>query len=169
MYLGSIPPPGPLIVTISFVITSSVIGSFSGNPIPFDKSAAIEVISSLIKGELGSVVKLTVFRPSMRKKISFDLTRANIVVKHVPYGGIDEDGIGYIRITKFSRNTFKDFSEALNALKDQNLLGLVIDLRSNSGGLLKNAINMGIYKPVDYKKKPKSYCGMTITDNPFFD
>ena len=35
--------------------------------------------------------------------------------------------------------------------------------------LLKNAINMGIYKPVDYKKKPKSYCGMTITDNPYFD
>ena len=106
------------------------------------KGMKLKDASSLIKGELGSVVKLTVFRPSMRKKISFDLTRANIVVKHVPYWGIDEDGIGYIRITKFSRNTFKDFSEALNDLKDQNLLGLVIDLRSNSGGLLKNAINI---------------------------
>jgi len=35
--------------------------------------------------------------------------------------------------------------------------------------LLKNAINMGIYEPVDYKKKPKRYCGMTISDNPYFD
>mgnify|MGYP006082885987 CR=1 FL=1 len=35
--------------------------------------------------------------------------------------------------------------------------------------LLKNAIKMGIYKPVDYKKSPKKYCGMTITDNPYFD
>ena len=33
----------------------------------------------------------------------------------------------------------------------------------------KNAINMGIYEPVDYKKKPKRYCGMTISDNPYFD
>ena len=35
--------------------------------------------------------------------------------------------------------------------------------------LLKNAINMGIYEPVDYKKKPVSYCGMEITDNPYYD
>ena len=35
--------------------------------------------------------------------------------------------------------------------------------------LLKNAINMGIYEPVDYKKKPKRYCVMTISDNPYFD
>ena len=35
--------------------------------------------------------------------------------------------------------------------------------------LLKNAVTMGLYKPVDYKKKPKDYCGMTITDNPYYD
>ena len=35
--------------------------------------------------------------------------------------------------------------------------------------LLKDAVKMGIYKPVDYKKKPKSYCGMNITDNPYYD
>tara|TARA_Y100000022_G_C13185925_1_gene345723 strand:- start:205 stop:801 length:597 start_codon:yes stop_codon:yes gene_type:complete len=35
--------------------------------------------------------------------------------------------------------------------------------------LLKNAVNMGIYKPVDYKKKPQPYCGMDITDNPYYD
>lgn len=35
--------------------------------------------------------------------------------------------------------------------------------------LLENAIKIGIYKPVDYKKENQSYCGMTITDNPFYD
>jgi len=35
--------------------------------------------------------------------------------------------------------------------------------------LLKNAAKIGIYKPVDYKKKPKNYCGMKITDNPYYD
>ena len=99
--------------------------------------------SSLIKGELGSVVKLTVFRPAERKKITFELTRDNIKIKHVPCcHEIDDDGIGYIRITKFSKNTAKDFSETLNDLKDQGMTGLVIDLRGNSGGLLSNAINI---------------------------
>lgn len=35
--------------------------------------------------------------------------------------------------------------------------------------LLKNAVKIGIYEPVDYKKKPKKYCGMTISDNPYYD
>lgn len=35
--------------------------------------------------------------------------------------------------------------------------------------LLKNGVKIGIYKPVDYKNKPKNYCGMKITDNPYYD
>ena len=35
--------------------------------------------------------------------------------------------------------------------------------------LLKNAVSMGIYNPVDYSKKPKTYCGTDITDNPYFN
>ena len=35
--------------------------------------------------------------------------------------------------------------------------------------LLKDAVKLGIYKPVDYKKNPKSYCGMNISDNPYYD
>ena len=98
--------------------------------------------SKQIKGELGSVVNLTIYRRSERKKILFELTRSNITIKHVPYWGVDENGIGYIRITKFSKNTAKDFSIAIRELKDLGMLGLVIDLRSNSGGLLNNAINI---------------------------
>ena len=106
------------------------------------KGMTLKDASSLIKGELGSIVKLTIFRPSEKKKIIFELTRANIIVKHVPYWGVDDDGIGYVRITKFSKNTAKDFSLAINDIKDEEIKGLVIDLRSNSGGLLSNAINI---------------------------
>ena len=70
------------------------------------------------------------------------MTRANIIVKHVPYWGVDEKGIGYIRISKFSKNTAKDFNTALKELVEKNMLGLVIDLRGNSGGLLSNSINI---------------------------
>ena len=106
------------------------------------KGMSLKDASKLIKGELGSVVELTIYRPSARTKISFELTRANIVIKHVPYWGVDENGIGYIRITKFSKNTAKDFSTGLQELIDENLKGLVIDLRGNSGGLLNNSINI---------------------------
>ncbi|MAZ60714.1 MAG: hypothetical protein CMG50_00870 [Candidatus Marinimicrobia bacterium] len=65
-----------------------------------------------------------------------------MIVKHVPYWGVDKDNIGYIRITRFSRNASKDFKKGLEELQKQNIKGLVIDLRGNSGGLLSNAINI---------------------------
>jgi len=106
------------------------------------KGMTLSDASKLIKGELGSVVVLTVYRPSARKKIEFELTRSNIVIKHVPYWGVDKDGIGYIRVTKFSKNTAKDFGIGLQELVEQDLKGLVIDLRGNSGGLLSASINI---------------------------
>ncbi|MFQ6611277.1 MAG: S41 family peptidase, partial [Fidelibacterota bacterium] len=66
-----------------------------------------------------------------------------IIIKDVPYYGVDEEGIGYIRITKFSRFTGRDFRKALlDIAENENLTGIVIDLRSNSGGLLNNAISI---------------------------
>ena len=106
------------------------------------KGMSLKDASDLIKGELGSIVVLTIYRPSTRKKIPFELTRANITIKHVPYWGVDENGIGYVRITKFSKNTAKDFGTALQDLLDDGMKGLVIDLRGNSGGLLSNSINI---------------------------
>ena len=106
------------------------------------KGMSLKDASNLIKGELGSVVELTIYRPATRHKIAFELTRANIIIKHVPYWGVDKNGIGYIRITKFSKNTAKDFSTGLQELIDNDLKGLVVDLRGNSGGLLSNSINI---------------------------
>ena len=103
---------------------------------------SIRDASELIRGELGSVVVLHMFRPVTKEKIPFNLTRANIKLNDVPYWGLNKDNIGYIRIKKFSKNTAKDFRDALTAMSKDGMSGLVIDLRGNSGGLLNNAINM---------------------------
>ena len=78
--------------------------------------------SEIIKGELGSKVTLHVRRPGEKGKYSFELTRANISVKDVPYWGIDENSIGYIRITRFSRNTYEDFLRALNEIDSEDFI-----------------------------------------------
>ena len=108
----------------------------------YTKNLTLKKCSNLIKGELDSLVTLTVYRSATREKIEFDLIRSNIPLKNVPYWGVNEDGIGYIRITRFSKNSDKDFKEGLKYLKDNDLRGLIIDLRGNSGGLLNVAINI---------------------------
>ena len=108
----------------------------------FTKGMTVSDASKLIKGEVGSTVILNILRPSTKEKIDFELERSSIVVKHVPYWGVDKNNIGYIRVTRFSRNASKDFKKGLEELQDKNIKGLVIDLRGNSGGLLSNAINI---------------------------
>ena len=108
----------------------------------FTKGLNVSDASKIIKGEVGSTVVLGIYRPSTKEKIDFELKRSSIVVKHVPYWGVDKNNIGYIRITRFSRNASKDFKKGLEGLQKQNIKGLVIDLRGNSGGLLSNAINI---------------------------
>ena len=106
------------------------------------KGLNVSDASSLIKGKVGSTVILGIYRPSTKEEIDFELIRSNIVVKHVPYWGVDKNNIGYIRITRFSRNASKDFKKGLEELQKKDISGLVIDLRGNSGGLLSNAINI---------------------------
>ena len=102
----------------------------------------VKQASELIKGEIDSVVVLGILRPATKEKIDFELKRANIRVKHVPYWGVDENNIGYIKLSRFSRNAAKDFKEALISFDENNINGLIIDLRGNSGGLLNNSINI---------------------------
>ena len=106
------------------------------------KGMTISEVAKLIKGELGTQVVLHTIRPHAKQKLEFDLTRSDIQIKDVPYSGIDNNNIAYIRITRFSKNTAKDFRKSLIELSERKIDGLVIDLRSNSGGLLSNAICM---------------------------
>ncbi|WP_195251887.1 S41 family peptidase [Romboutsia sp. 1001713B170207_170306_H8] len=88
---------------------------------------------SMIKGKAGTSVKLTV----KRGEEEFELTikREEIVSKSVESKVLD-DNMGYLKITSFNENTYDEFKEDLESLKEKNIKGLVLDLRNNPGGLL---------------------------------
>ena len=122
-------------------------GIFTGDDIMMidsveTKNLSLKECSNLIKGELDSSVVLNIYRASEKKKLEFELFRSNIKLQNVPYWGIDDDGVGYIRITRFSKNVDKDFKNALIELNNNGLQSLIIDLRGNSGGLLSVATNI---------------------------
>ena len=98
-------------------------------------------VSELLKGEPNSKVTLTVETPFTQQKRKVVITRQKIKVKSVPYYGMVADGIGYIRLNSFTEDCSLEVKEALLDLKKNNQLkGLVFDLRGNPGGLLNEAI-----------------------------
>ena len=92
-----------------------------------------------LRGEKGTKVKMTVSRNG--EVMSFDLVRAPITDVSV-YSEIKEDNIGYIRITSFVGNTAELFKEELEKLEKKNVSGLIIDVRSNGGGLVNESVEI---------------------------
>jgi len=94
----------------------------------------------------------------------------------VPYSAYIQDGIGYVKLRSFTRNCTKDIKEAIQELKDEaELKGLILDLRSNPGGLLNEAVNIvNLFvekgeKVVSTKGKIKSWEKSYIAANKPFD
>jgi len=104
----------------------------------------VSKVANLLRGEIGSEVFLKVEREGEPSPIEFRLIRDEIVVTDVVYSGIidDEKGIGMIRLSHFSRNAGKDIETAVRKLKQQGLQSLILDLRSNPGGLLDAAVSV---------------------------
>lgn len=98
----------------------------------------IREASRLIRGAVGTRVVLTVERGGQTLQI--DLKRAEIVVPNVEYRVLD-GGVGYVRITHFSQRTDENLRLALQALRAEGAVdaGLVIDLRQNTGGSMKDS------------------------------
>jgi carboxyl-terminal processing protease len=95
-----------------------------------------------MRGKVGSTIKLTVRREGETEPLDISLTRAVIKIQSVRYEVL-EDNIGYIRITQFNQNTDSGVQKAINDIKatvGDNLMGYIIDLRNNPGGLLDQAI-----------------------------
>lgn len=106
-----------------------------------------------LKGEPGSKVTLTIIHPGRSDRQTVTLTREVIHIETVlgdhrkPDDTWDfmldrQKGIGYVRITGFSRDTARELRAVLEDLKKQNLRGLILDLRFNPGGLLTSAIEI---------------------------
>jgi len=92
-----------------------------------------DLIVKKIRGEEGTKVRITVYRPEIRDYIDFELERRAI---NIPYISSEmlEGNIGYIRIKQFDNDIADDFEKELNKLILQGMKGLVIDLRDNPGG-----------------------------------
>ena len=93
-----------------------------------------------IRGEVGTEVQLTILRAGEQ----MDVTLQRDVI-HVPTvkGSMLDNGVGYMRISMFAENTDELFTEELQKLEDQDMRGLIIDLRGNPGGLLKSVVKIG--------------------------
>ena len=108
-------------------------------------------ISRMLKGQAGTVVKVTVKRPyaSPDSILSFDITREKIEIDPVPYYGVVKGDIGYIELTTFNEKSFEKVRDALLELKKNPAVkSIVLDLRNNGGGLLESAVQItGLFVP----------------------
>jgi carboxyl-terminal processing protease len=96
--------------------------------------------ADLMRGPAGTTVELTIKRKGLADLLEFELERAVIELKSVPYYGIiPGTDIGYVRLSRFAEETSHELREAVTALNEQDVSGLVFDLRSNGGGLLDQA------------------------------
>ena len=106
------------------------------------KGMSTNEAANRLRGEVGTPVVIKIRREGEPEPIEFRLIRAEIVIHDVSYSGIVRDGIGYIKLTRFSKNAGHEVREAIRNLKTQELKGLILDLRSNPGGLLESAVSV---------------------------
>jgi len=108
----------------------------SSKEMGFNKTAA------KIRGPVGSKVELTILRANEPKLLNFTLVREKIAVEDVRFAGLTTEGIGYILLVRFSKNAATEVEDAIRRLKAQGMKGLILDLRSNPGGVLGAAVEM---------------------------
>lgn len=95
-----------------------------------------------MRGKVGTDIEITVRREGEAEPLFIKITRDVIKIKSVRHH-VEDNDIGYIRITQFTQNTFTGLKTAIKAIKEEtngDLKGYVLDLRSNPGGLLNQAI-----------------------------
>lgn len=103
----------------------------------------VESLREYTRGEPGTTLTMSVLREGTEKPLTFTLTRENIKVRSVTYSGVINDGIGYIKLERFSTNAGDELRQALLELRQQGVYGgLVLDLRNNPGGLLESAVDV---------------------------
>ncbi len=98
-------------------------------------------VVKIMKGEPGTKVKLTVIREATDEPLVFDITREMINIKYVKSKML-ENKIGYVRISMFDEDTGDEFRKALEGLKKQSMRGLILDLRQNPGGYVRECLKV---------------------------
>ena len=113
------------------------------NEIQVQGKSLMEAVK-LMRGPVGSSISLTIRRKGVKKSLSFEITREIIEVKSVESKilGI-KDNIGYVKLKSFNENSDKQFIKTIKKYeKEKKLIGYIVDLRNNPGGLLTQAISI---------------------------
>ncbi len=112
------------------------------NGVNTEKKSVSEV-SELLKGQPGSQLTLKIRREGEKNILTKTLTREKIKIDNIPYYNVLDGGIAYIILNQFTKDAAQELKEAFLKMKSENeLKGLVIDLRGNGGGLLNEAIDI---------------------------
>ncbi len=112
----------------------------NGRPL---KGLAPDQVDDLMKGQSGTTIRVKVGRPGVAQPIEKTIMREEIKINNVPYYGMINDSIGYIKLDKFLQNCYSEMREAFTELKkNPKLKSLVFDLRGNGGGLLEESVNI---------------------------
>jgi carboxyl-terminal processing protease len=116
------------------------------------KGKTNDQVSLLLKGPKGTPIKLVLGRVGEAKPVEKNLVREEIVQVNVPYYGMLENNIGYIKLDKFLENSAQEVKDALVELRKSNPTGIVLDLRNNGGGILQESVKIvNLFVPKDVK------------------
>ena len=126
---------------------SEAAGILAGDRIiTINDSAAVgmtaDQVRDRLKGRIGTDVRVTVRRALTGREHSLTITRDRIPLYTVDASYMVDDRTGYIRINRFAMTTYEEFLEALEDLKADGMQRLVLDLRSNPGGIMESAVRM---------------------------
>lgn len=112
------------------------------NGVNTEKKSVSEV-SELLKGQPGSELTLKIKREGEKNIITKTLTREKIKIDNIPYYTVLDGGIAYIILNQFTKDAAKELKDAFLTMRSENdLKGLIIDLRGNGGGLLNEAVDI---------------------------
>ena len=99
-------------------------------------------VSEHLRGDAGTTFELKIRRPTTGKEMRFKITRRSIQMPAVPYYGVQQGGIGYIKLNEFTENSAKIVRNAFIDMRHQQIKGLILDLRNNGGGSELEAANL---------------------------
>ena len=109
-------------------------------------------VGLLLKGTKGAAIKLLIKREGVNQPAEKTLIRDEIKQPNVSYYGMVDGNMGYIKLDKFLENSAEEVTNALIAIKKNNPSGIILDLRSNGGGILQEAVkivNLFVQKDVE--------------------
>jgi carboxyl-terminal processing protease len=99
-------------------------------------------VMNILKGQSNTKVKLKIKRKGESELLNFDVIRNSVSLKSVDAGFMIDDKTGFIKINRFAKTTFDEFIDYAKQIKAQNPERIIIDLRNNGGGYLKEAVDI---------------------------